>query len=914
MKFRHWMNVALLSLVAIICGFLIIIFLLHYDNDFKNVVEKQVKTVFLYAFKSHLEGTVKRINIFTGEIELENVVVVPEHHDGTWSWQARQFIIQFSWLSYVARGKFDVLVNLDELVSHSQVINSYPIIIDHLKNFIAGAEGFPATLKSLAISRGDFTLSDNARKMTLKTLFNGSYGNVQGILYLHCATEHGDIFIETHKIIEGLSASFHCSISDLKNCTIDAVINGSLQLLQRPLGKHICSFDGQWHKQQGQLFLHTSDSKYSLSLYNWQKNEQKVSGDFSCALPLSYCASFVPALQPFALQGEAYCQMHVTLDDDYKIIGEMIAQDVALCGKEIGTFQGKGELIDGIIEATGSHLSDNQIDDSFKARVYYNGLTDKGNALIQIMPQEPLQLPFALKMLEGSCSVTLQNRLLTGSYHGQCVHDALKDVFAVKGDFIYDTHQFTLHGDCGSKKIDMNCGINPLHLNECKIYEKNETSLLNVQQTQDSIKGIIDVQLLKEFGATFFNYKIPGQGVFELDALYASDKSIKTQLVLKEGNIRVPGTYTLVRSLKGTCNLDYGNTLLEITDGVIELDKGHIECKRGIIRFDEQGTIQSAYLPIVLKKAFLTLHKDVLAVVSGYLLFIMQGTQNPLLKGSLNIDRSYCKKNIFSQLGGANSAGLPFVTHMLSPDYKDLLVDLTLETKKPLEVKTSFLETQVQMDLALNGSLQNPQLAGAINLVQGILSFPYKPLNITHGMIYFLPHQMYDPTIELIAKGKIRKYQVTLRCNGSLQHPAISFESTPPLTEEQIITLLLAGTEEGSLSLAMPALVAQKLQNVIFGPEQSALKLEGYFKSLIEPLKHIRFIPGFSDQSGRGGFRGSIEIDVNDQLRAMIQKNFSLTEDIKFEVEYFFSDDITFRGIRDERADFGGEVEMRWKF
>jgi hypothetical protein len=142
-----------------------------------------------------------------------------------------------------------------------------------------------------------------------------------------------------------------------------------------------------------------------------------------------------------------------------------------------------------------------------------------------------------------------------------------------------------------------------------------------------------------------------------------------------------------------------------------------------------------------------------------------------------------------------------------------------------------------------------------------------------------------------------------LRCNGSLQHPHISFESTPPLTEEQIITLLLAGSEEGSLSLAMPAMVMQQLQNVIFGPEQSASKLEGYFKSLLSPLKHIRFIPGFSDQSGRGGFRGTIEIDVNDQLRAMIQKNFSLSEDIKLEVEYFLSDDVTVRGIRDERGD-----------
>ena len=39
----------------------------------------------------------------------------------------------------------------------------------------------------------------------------------------------------------------------------------------------------------------------------------------------------------------------------------------------------------------------------------------------------------------------------------------------------------------------------------------------------------------------------------------------------------------------------------------------------------------------------------------------------------------------------------------------------------------------------------------------------------------------------------------------------------------------------------------------------------------------------------------------------MIQKNFSLTEDTKFELEFLLSDDITLR-------DIGGEVEMRWKF
>ena len=77
---------------------------------------------------------------------------------------------------------------------------------------------------------------------------------------------------------------------------------------------------------------------------------------------------------------------------------------------------------------------------------------------------------------------------------------------------------------------------------------------------------------------------------------------------------------------------------------------------------------------------------------------------------------------------------------------------------------------------------------------------------------------------------------------------------------------------------------------------------------------NVNLKPNFSDQSGRGGLRGTLEIVVNDRWRALIEKNFSLTEDTHFELEYILSDDITFRIIRDERRDVGGEVEMKWKF
>ncbi|HLJ30810.1 MAG TPA: translocation/assembly module TamB domain-containing protein, partial [Candidatus Babeliales bacterium] len=153
---------------------------------------------------------------------------------------------------------------------------------------------------------------------------------------------------------------------------------------------------------------------------------------------------------------------------------------------------------------------------------------------------------------------------------------------------------------------------------------------------------------------------------------------------------------------------------------------------------------------------------------------------------------------------------------------------------------------------------------------------------------------------------------VSLLVEGSLTNHQITLDATPPLSEEHIVGLLLVGAEEHSLNSMMPALIVQNLKNLIFSNNQSSF-FEKYFKPLLGSF-NINLVPSFTDQTGRGGLRGALEISLDDRWRAVIQKNFSLTEDTKFELEFLFSDDITFRAIRDERRDLGGEVEMRWKF
>ena len=153
-----------------------------------------------------------------------------------------------------------------------------------------------------------------------------------------------------------------------------------------------------------------------------------------------------------------------------------------------------------------------------------------------------------------------------------------------------------------------------------------------------------------------------------------------------------------------------------------------------------------------------------------------------------------------------------------------------------------------------------------------------------------------------------------MNITGSLAQHHIALQSSPPLTEEQIVALLLTGSQEESLNIVMPALIMNNITNIIFGRDQGSLSLDRYFKKFLRPLSRVYLIPSFSDQTARGGLRGAVEVDINDRWRALLQKNFNLSEDTRLEIECQLSDDISVRGIRDERRDIGGEVEMRWKF
>jgi hypothetical protein len=433
-----------------------------------------------------------------------------------------------------------------------------------------------------------------------------------------------------------------------------------------------------------------------------------------------------------------------------------------------------------------------------------------------------------------------------------------------------------------------------------------------LQQSADNhhqMRGEVSFPFVRSLINNVFHYDLQGEGSLAVTAAL-SPLGVVADVALDDATIRLPQTYNFIDGFTAHCVYDVAHNSCIFENINLSLHTGTVSCLRATTYFDANGTLVFAHAPLLLDRCLLNIKKDLFAIVSGNLLFSKALNSNAVVSGRIVIDKAQLKENLFS--GIIQKQLLSYTHSAFSLPDVPIKCDVTIETKSHIRVDTAFLQTNAKVNVRVQKDMHDPSAIGSIVLHSGMLNFPYKPLYITRGTITFSPEQLFDPTIELVARNKIKKYDVSLQVEGTVSNHHIILDSTPPLSEEQIVGLLLVGSEENSLNSLMPALIVQNLKNLIFSNNQSTF-LDKYFKPLLRTF-NINLVPSFTDQTGRGGLRGALEITVDDRWRAVIQKNFSLTEDTKFELEFLLSDDITLRAIRDERRDIGGEAEMRWKF
>jgi autotransporter translocation and assembly factor TamB len=100
----------------------------------------------------------------------------------------------------------------------------------------------------------------------------------------------------------------------------------------------------------------------------------------------------------------------------------------------------------------------------------------------------------------------------------------------------------------------------------------------------------------------------------------------------------------------------------------------------------------------------------------------------------------------------------------------------------------------VIINLQVSGTGQKPSVAGYAKIEQLTASLPFSHLDITNSYVNFnAGGNPLDPELNIVGHSTVRDYDITMRIYGAVSNFKILFDSSPPLAQGDIATLLATG-------------------------------------------------------------------------------------------------------------------------
>jgi translocation and assembly module TamB len=203
------------------------------------------------------------------------------------------------------------------------------------------------------------------------------------------------------------------------------------------------------------------------------------------------------------------------------------------------------------------------------------------------------------------------------------------------------------------------------------------------------------------------------------------------------------------------------------------------------------------------KQALLLNRDDVAARVTGPLT-LKSDANGGTISGDLQLDKGRF------QLGRATAAAaVPQINvRETGLDEEDVIEPAALHPWK-LNLKLAGSELQVTglginsrwtTNLQIGGLADEPRFSGRADLVQGSYDFAGRIFRLDRGVIRFRNESPPDPLLDIHAVADVQSLNASVTVAGTGLRPEITFASSPPMPQDELLSRILFGTSITNLS------------------------------------------------------------------------------------------------------------------
>lgn len=290
------------------------------------------------------------------------------------------------------------------------------------------------------------------------------------------------------------------------------------------------------------------------------------------------------------------------------------------------------------------------------------------------------------------------------------------------------------------------------------------------------------------------------------------------------------------------------------------------------------------------------------SVTSDQLLHLTGTLQNALVAGNITITR-------FAQLPSSDFQAMfaQVSTPARIPNPRSPLNNIHLEVRiqstPELTLQTSLAKLSGDVDLRLRGTAAHPVLLGRVNIAQGDIKVAGTKYHLERGDINFLDPVRIDPVLDVDATTRVRDYDITIGLHGTIERLNTTYRSDPPLSTDDIISLLAFGKTQTETALGGGATSPGFAESASGAILSSALNQAVSSRvSRIFGSSLIRINPSIGGIENDPNARLTLEQQVSNDITLTYITNLARSAQEVIQFEYNINSDYTLQGIRDENG------------
>ena len=291
------------------------------------------------------------------------------------------------------------------------------------------------------------------------------------------------------------------------------------------------------------------------------------------------------------------------------------------------------------------------------------------------------------------------------------------------------------------------------------------------------------------------------------------------------------------------------------------------------------------------------------------------GTQSSmLLAGTVTITRFVIGSDI--DLASFSSATS---TVTLPPDPNSpsnrFRLDVHIVSAPQLDFQNSYAKLAGDVDLRVRGTLAQPSLLGHISITEGSATFAGTKYELQRGDIYFTNPVRIEPIIDITATARVEDYDITIGLNGTSSKLSPTFRSEPPLSEQDIFSLLALGRtqeEQQIYSMQQQAAGVNSTADALLGGALNAT-----LSSRVEKLfggGSVKIDPTFVTGVGNSSARITVEQHVASNTTLTYATNVNSTQEQLIQGQFNFTPTISVLAVRDESGVFSLIFKIRRRY